>query len=425
MNVAIIGTGISGLAAAHRLHREHRLTLFEASDWIGGHTHTHDVEWAGRRFAIDTGFIVHNERNYPRFRALMDELGVATKRTSMSFSVACERTGLEYGSTNLASLFAQKRNLLRPVFHGMLASILRFNREAPRLLDHEDALLTLGEYLARHRYPRAFVDQYIVPMGAAVWSASTEQMLAFPAQFFVRFLHNHGMLSIRNQPQWRVIEGGSREYVRALVRPFADRIRLSTPVRSVRRFPDRVEIATEAGLERFDAVVLASHADQSLRLLADPTESERQILSALPYQRNETVLHVDESRMPARRRAWSSWNYRIPREGQATVSVTYDMNILQGLEDAPATFLVSLNDEARIDPAKVLARMTYHHPVYTVAGIAARKRRSEISGANRTAFAGAYWGYGFHEDGVESGFDAADRIASALERARQPQERAA
>ncbi len=416
MNIAIIGTGISGLTAAWHLHREHRLTIFEANDYIGGHTNTVETEFWGKTYAVDTGFIVYNDWTYPNFIQLLDQLGVPSQPTVMSFSVRCERTGLEYNGQDLNTLFAQRFNLFRPSFHRMLRDILRFNREAPALLEG-DGEISLNDYLREQRYSREFIEQYIIPMAAAIWSAEPGAMGEMPARFFVQFFKNHGLLSVNQRPQWRVIQGGSRNYVGPLTAPFRDRIRLNCPVEWVRRQPNHVQIKTRHGpVERFDEVVFATHSDQALRLLADPTPSEREILSAIPYQENEAVLHTDTRLLPRRKLAWAAWNYHLAAQPQTRVAVTYNMNILQNL-DAPATFCVTLNPSEAIDPARILYRATYHHPVFTDAGVRAQARRDEISGVNRTWYCGAYWSYGFHEDGVNSGMAVArgllDRLAVA------------
>lgn len=410
--LAVVGTGISGLVACRHLHERHDLTVFEAGDHVGGHTHTHDVELGGERHAIDTGFIVFNERTYPNFVRLLDELGVAWQDSDMSFSVQDEATGLEYNGTSLNSLFAQRRNLFRPRFWGMVRDILRFGREAPQLLASDDDALTLGEYLERGRYGRAFVEQYVIPMGAAIWSAEPARMKEFPARYFVRFFDNHGMLTVDDRPMWRVVTGGSRSYVGPLTAPFVDRIRTNTPVTSVRRAPDGVELTVGGRVERFDGVVFATHSDQALALLADPSPAEREILSAIPYQRNEAVLHTDASLLPRRRLAWAAWNYHlVPCREHAPVALTYDMNILQGL-DSDTEFLVTLNASEKIDPSTVLRSLVYDHPVYTPEGIVAQARHGEISGRRRTWYCGAWWGFGFHEDGVRSGLRVARQLGA-------------
>jgi predicted NAD/FAD-binding protein len=402
MKLAVIGAGISGLTAAWLLAGEHDVTVFEAEDYAGGHTHTLDVDAGGRTWAIDTGFIVFNELNYPNFVRLLDRLGVLSKPSTMCFSVHCELTGLEYRPSNLDTLFAQRRNLLRPWFWRMIRDIFRFRRESLELLEGDDDALTLGEYLDRRRYSRAFAEKFLVPMGSAIWSAGPGSFGRFPARLFAEFFDNHGFLKVKGQPEWRVIRGGSRTYVRAMLRSLAGRVRLSCPVQSVRRVAEGVEVrAGHACPRRFDQAIIAAHSDQALAMLADPTPAERDVLGAIGYQPNDACLHTDTSLLPRRRKAWASWNAHIPAEPSERVAVTYDMNILQGL-DAPEEFCVTLNRTGSIAPETVRARMTYAHPVYTPAARAAQKRWNEISGIDRIHYAGAYWGYGFHEDGVNS-----------------------
>jgi predicted NAD/FAD-binding protein len=414
MRIAIVGTGISGLVSAALAARAHEVTVFEAGSHVGGHTHTHRVERFGRVYAVDSGFIVFNERTYPNFIRLLDALGVASQPTTMSFSVRDERDGLEYNGTDLNRLFAQRRNLLRPSFLRMVADILRFYREAPRLLGAGDDL-TLGAYLAAAGYSRRFVEQHIVPMGAAVWSADPAALREFPAGAFVRFFANHGFLTVRDRPRWRVVCGGSQGYVAPLTRGFRDRIRLGCPVQRIERRAEGVRVTSAAADgERFDAVIIATHSDQALALLGDPTAAEREILGAIPYQRNDAVLHHDARLLPRRRRAWAAWNYHLLAAAPAGPTVTYNMNLLQGL-DAPEPFCVTLNRGAAIDPARVIARMTYHHPVYGRAAFAAQRRWAEISGVNRTFYCGAYWGYGFHEDGVRSGLAVARQLGVGVD----------
>jgi len=421
MKIAIIGSGIAGNVAAHHLHREHDITVFEAGGHAGGHTHTHDIELHGRSYAVDTGFIVFNDRTYPNFIRLLENLGVAWQESSMSFSVRDEASGLEYNGTSLDTLFAQRRNLLRPSFLGMVRDILRFNREAPALLDAPDDTLTLQRFLAQENYGRGFVDHYLVPMGAAIWSTDPQRMLGFPARYFVRFLHNHGMLSVNDRPVWRTVKGGSREYVRRLTAPFASRIRLRTPVRGLRRFASHVVVETDRGAERFDAAFLACHSDQALALLRDPAAAEREVLGAIRYQENEAVLHTDTRLLPRARRAWAAWNYHVPPVAMDRVALTYNMNILQRLK-APETLCVTLNRSNAIDPSRVLKRIVYHHPLYTPEAVAAQARQRELNGALRTYYCGAYWRFGFHEDGVVSALEAVRQFRADLA---QPQRQAA
>ena len=414
MRIAIIGTGIAGNVAAHALHRDHELTVYEAADHVGGHTHTHRIELEGEVQQIDTGFIVYNHRTYPQFTRLLGELGVASKESSMSFSVRDERSDLEYNGTSLNRLFAQRRNLVRPSFLRMVRDIVRFNREAPTLLDAAVGEITLGDYLVGQRYGAHFVDDYLVPMGAAIWSTDPQRMLAFPARFFVRFLHNHGMLTLNDRPLWRVVAGGSARYVERLVAPWRHRIRLNCAVTQVRRLADGVLVGAQgAPTERYDHVFLACHADQALRLLADPSPAEREILGALPFQGNEAVLHTDTSLLPRRRLAWAAWNSHVLPQHDQRVALTYNMNILQGL-CSRHTFCVTLNRSDAIDPRRVLKRLTYHHPLFTPEGVAAQGRHDEISGVRRTHYCGAYWRFGFHEDGVASALQAVQRFEQGL-----------
>lgn len=402
MKIAVIGTGISGNIAAYRLSRDHDVTVYEANDYIGGHTHTHDIEWRGKCYAIDSGFIVFNRETYPRFVELLHELDVEAQPSSMSFSVKSERNGLEYSGGTLNQLFAQRRNIVRPAFYRMLRDILRFFRESHDLLRHCDETLTLGQYLSRNRYSREFIDQYIVPMGAAIWSTEPDKMFAFPACYFVRFFKNHGLLGVDEHLQWYVIKGGSRQYVNKLTARFRDNIRLHTPVVSIRRYPTHVTVTSADGhRESFDHVFIGGHSDQALHMLEDASPLEREVLGAIPYQKNEAVLHTDHTVLPKRRRAWAAWNYHILEGDQKHAALTYNMNILQNLPVADQ-FCVTLNHTDAINPDKIIKRMVYYHPVYTTEGVAAQARHAEINGVNRTYFVGAYWRHGFHEDGVVS-----------------------
>ena len=406
MRIAIIGTGISGMLAAYLLHRDHEITVFEAADYIGGHTNTVDVPMEGRGYAIDTGFIVFNDWTYPNFIALLQKLGVESQPSDMSFGVKCERTGLEYNGTSLNTLFAQRRNLLRPSFYRMIRDILRFNRESLSLLNQPEPGPSLGLYLEAQHYSSEFMDHYIVPMGAAIWSASHENMWKFPARYLVQFFKNHGMLSVDERPTWRVIKGGSQRYAEKLIAPFRNRIHLNSPVESMGHFPDYVEIRSKIdGRDyralQFDHAIIATHSDQALSMLADPSPTEKEVLGAIQYQENEAVLHTDTSLLPKRKLAWGAWNYHLLGAQPDRAVLTYHLNKLQSLT-APCEFCVTLNHTQAINPATILRRITYHHPVYSPEAVAAQKRYGEINGVNRTSYCGAYWGFGFHEDGVNS-----------------------
>jgi predicted NAD/FAD-binding protein len=404
MRLAIVGTGISGLVAAHLLHEEHDLTLFEAQSHVGGHTLTSDVSMDGEDYAVDAGFIVYNETNYPNFVRLLDRLGVETQPTNMSFSVKDEATGLEYAGTSLNALFAQRRNLLNAGFLRMLRDIGRFNKHARHSLASGLGSQTLGEFLEQGGYSRRFVEHYLVAMAAAIWSTDPERMLSVPARFLFGFLDNHGLLSIDGHHQWRVIEGGSRTYVNALIEPFRDRIHLETPVRSIERSPNGVDVTTSTASESFDQVIVATHSDQALAMITNPSSAEREILSAMPYQLNDAVLHTDASVLPDRRRAWASWNYLLPSQPSDRVAVTYNMSELQGL-DTPTPFCVSLNMTGRVDPMKIIRSFRFSHPLFTPESVVAQQRHAEISGRDRIHYCGAYWRNGFHEDGVVSALE--------------------
>lgn len=417
MKIAIVGSGISGLVSAYLLRSKHDLTIFEAADWVGGHTHTIPVPTATGTAHIDTGFIVYNEAAYPNFKRLLEILGVATQPSRMSFSVHCDQTGLEYCGDTLLTMFAQRRNLFRPSFYRILRDIARFYREAPAVLDGNDPdhTLTTGAYLAKHRYSDIFIQKHILPMGAAVWSARGADFADFPVRHFVQFFQNHGMLQIAARPIWRVIRGGSHEYVKKLTASYRARIRLNTPVAAIRRHPEHVEIRTQSGdVEQFDEVIIATHSDQAVQLLADATPIERDVLGAIDYQENDVVLHTDERLMPRRRRAWASWNYHLPASESNRATVTYYMNMLQTLKE-PKDYFVTLNRTGDIDPQQIIGRYTYHHPSYTESTFAAQRRHREISGVNRTHYCGAYWGYGFHEDGVRSALAACEPFGGAID----------
>jgi uncharacterized protein len=409
MRIAVIGSGIAGLASAWLLSRDHEVVLFEANDYLGGHTHTHDIEWHGQRYAIDTGFIVHNPAHYPLLTALFAELGVESQTTTMSFSVRNEASGLEYNATDLDGLFCQRRNLLSPRFWGMLRDLFRFYREAPALLALPGEGPTLDDYLTQGGYGAMFRDQHLVPMASALWSSASARILSFPAKYLVQFMANHQMLQVSDRPQWRVVRGGSSRYVHAMRARWQVQERVGTPVRMLLRDSDGVTVFTDDGAERFEQIVLACHSDQALRLLSDAGDAERAILGSMPYQANDTVLHTDASLLPRRRKAWAAWNATIPRDPADVCTVSYCMSLLQNIA-SPEPFVVTLNRTDAIDPEKILRRMQYHHPVYSHASVAAQARKAEIQGQRRTWFAGAYWGWGFHEDGMRSAVEVAEAL---------------
>ena len=413
MRIAIIGSGIAGNTLASNLYKNHDITVFEANSYIGGHTHTHNIAIDGKNYAVDTGFIVFNNRTYPEFIGMLDAHKVAWQPSNMSFSVRCEATGLEYNGTTLNSLFAQRSNLFKPSFYKMIRDILRFNKQSLALLSTGDEI-AMGDYLAQNNYGQRFINQYIIPMGAAIWSTDAAQMLQFPARFFVRFFHHHGMLSVNNRPQWRTITGGSARYVEAVTEAFKHKIKLNSAVKSVKRSAKQVEITLKDGdTAQFDYVFFACHSDEALAMLgADAKDEEKEILSAIPYQKNNVYLHTDANLMPKRKLAWAAWNYHLPLLPSNQVAVTYNMNILQNI-DCPQPILVTLNHIDNIDTAKIIKRLQYTHPIYTLAGAAAQLRHAEISGYNRTGFAGAYWLNGFHEVGVKSALNALEHFKNS------------
>ncbi len=411
--IAVVGSGIAGLTCAWLLRDKYDITLYEENDYLGGHTQTTDVELLGKSWPVNTGFIVYNDWTYPNFIRLMELLGVESEESDMSFSVKCEQSGLEYNGHTLNSLFAQRRNFLKPSFYGMIRDILRFNKETRAELanDSVDRTETLGSYLTRKGYGETFRTKYIIPMGAAVWSASEDMMMAFPVYFFLRFFNNHGMLSVDDRPQWRVISNGSRSYVTRILKDLPqDQVFLNTPVDGVSRSDDGVVISSKRGHDLYDEVIFACHSDQALAMLKDATADEQAILGAIPYKMNDVVLHTDETILPKRKLAWAAWNYHIGEDAQDSVAVTYYMNRLQNFDDAPVEFCVTLNKTEAINPQKIIRKFRYAHPVFTLEGMAAQQRHSEISGVNNTHFCGAYWFNGFHEDGVRSAL----RVTEAL-----------
>lgn len=433
MKVAVVGSGISGLLAANLLSSQHDVHLLESGNYLGGHTNTIEVLMDGKNYPVDTGFMVFNRRTYPNFCQMLERLEVVSQESDMSFSVRCDCSGLEYEGSSLSGVFAQRLNLLRPRFWRMLYDILRFNREATAWLKElppsgpkalEVSQLTLGEFTSARGYSKSFIEQYLIPMGAAIWSAPPQQMLKFPARFILNFYRNHGLLQILDRPIWRTIPGGAKQYVKQIIGPFADQIRLRAPVTRIERQANQVQI-TLAGQEPeiFDAVVLACHADQSLSMLADASQAERQVLQAFPYQKNVVKVHEDTSILPKSKRAWASWNYLVPAKGEsqavpeqdsADVVVTYDLSRLQKVK-SPRPILATLNDVGMVDPAKTYRTIVYHHPIFGVDSVLAQARHAEVSGQRNTYYCGAYWGAGFHEDGVNSALAVAAQWGITLE----------
>jgi len=416
MKIAIIGSGISGLTAAYLLHDDHELTLYEANDYIGGHTHTHELEAEGKRWKVDTGFIVYNEKTYPNFIKLLRKLKVVNQKSSMGFSVKAPYKKLEYSGSSLNALFAQRRNLFRPSFYIMIKDMLRFNRVAKSKLEGLVESMTIKEFLKQNKFSKHFVENYIIPMGAAIWSTAAEKTIEMPAVFYIRFFQNHGLLQINNRPQWRVIKDGSKSYIEKIKVGFEKQIKLSTPVKKIIRYKDDVEIFFGKNGEhsnKFDKVVIATHSDQALQMLEEPSAKEKEILGSLPYQENEALLHTDESILPRKKQTWSSWNYLLNEDRKMLVTLTYSMNILQSLT-ARTHFLVTLNSSEKIDPNKILKKLIYQHPLFTVEGARLQKEKHLISGKNNTFYCGAYWGNGFHEDGVVSALDVCKFFGKAL-----------
>ena len=416
MKIAIIGSGISGLTTGYLLSKNHDITMFEKNDYIGGHTHTHEIDHEGKNLSVDSGFIVYNERTYPNFIKLLDQLGVERQLTRMGFSVKSESDDLEYAGHSLNGLFAQRSNFFRPSFIRMLRSMKRFNQEARRDLSSIDPETTLGDYLMSNNYPTEFIQHYIIPIGAAIWSTVPSDMMNIPAVFFIRFFENHGLLQITNRPNWWVIKGGSKKYVDKIISKFKNDIRLSMPVKNVKRNKDLVTInfgSDGEHEEKFDAVVFATHSNQALTLLHKPTKDEEEILGSILYQSNDAILHFDDAILPKRKTAWSSWNYLLDQDQSKPVALTYNMNILQGIVSSK-TFCVTLNTQDLIKPEKVIKYLNYEHPLFTLSSIKAQEQKSKISGKNNTYYCGAYWHNGFHEDGVVSALDVCSHFGETL-----------
>ncbi len=415
-NIAIIGSGVSGLTAAYLLAKKHKVTVFEKAPIIGGHTATVDVEKGGEHFAIDTGFIVFNNKTYPNFLALLDEIGIDKQETQMSFSVHNTQSKLEYNGHNLDTLFAQRRNIFKPKFWFLIKEILRFNKLCKQANETGDYAenYSLGDFLHHNRFSDYFSEHYILPMGAAIWSSSLDQMTQFQFRFFVQFFNNHGLLNIADRPQWYVIPKGSRSYLTPLCEPFKDHIRVNQNIKAITRDEQQVQLHfDDEHIEYFDDVVIACHSDQALKLLGDASDDEHDILGAMPYSDNSVVLHTDISLLPKRPKAWASWNYQLTNDRAKPASVTYNMNILQGL-NTEHTFCVTLNQKDDIDPSKILREFTYQHPIFSINSINAQQQRNKICGKNNTHYAGAYWYNGFHEDGVRSAVEVAERFGCSL-----------
>jgi predicted NAD/FAD-binding protein len=412
VKIAIIGSGISGLSCAYLLNPLHDITLFEAAANIGGHTATIAIEHRGENYNIDTGFIVYNDWTYPNFIKLMTELGVESKKTEMSFSVSCKKTGLEYGGNNINTLFSQRKNLFNLKYWRMIKDIMRFNKEAIKDLDsgllNDD--ISLGAYLQANNYGQYFITHYLIPMGSAIWSASLKDTLALPLLFFVRFFKNHGLLSVNNRPQWRVLTGGSQAYLKPLTNSFRKKIVTKSNIAAISRNGATATLLFSDGRQEiYDQVIFACHSNQALQLLSDPSEQEKQILAAIPYRDNEVILHTDTRLLPNIKKAWSSWNYHLHQDNDKPPVLSYNMNILQGI-NAPDTFIVSLNASHLIEPSKIISRHHYAHPCFSLKARHAQQQWGSINGVNNSWFCGAYWNNGFHEDGCSSGI----RVAKAL-----------
>lgn len=413
MKIAVIGGGVSGLTAAWLLRERHAVTLFEREGRLGGHANTVQAEVGGARVAVDTGFIVFNRVNYPHFSALLDELGVAVRPSDMSFGVADARTGLEYNATSVSALFAQRRNLLRPAFWGMIRDVFRFfgaARARARSLEAADE--TFADFLRRAGFGAEFIERHALPMCAALWSTGLDGAGRLPARFVCAFFDNHAFLQATGRPPWLTIAGGSRTYVNALAARLGGRVRRGAGARKVRRGPDGVEVIADAGPERFDRVLFAVPSDVALELLESPSPAERSVLGAFRWQPNDVVLHTDAAVMPRARRAWAAWNFHVPAAPTAAPTVTYWMNALQGLR-TPEPLFVTLNRTPELRPDSIRARFCYRHPVFDHAAAAAQARRHELDGHQRTAYAGAWWGNGFHEDGARSAHEAVAVLEAA------------
>ena len=404
MKIAIVGSGISGNSLAYTLSKEHDITLFEKNNRLGGHSHTHEIISQGKKINVDTGFIVFNKKTYPLFTKLLDELNVQYEKSDMSFSVFSKDKNFEYNGTSINTLFSQRKNIFNYKFIKMIYEIIKFNKVALTLLSAKTEI-SLETFLRQNNFSDYFCKNYILPMGSAIWSSNINSMLKFPAVFFVKFFNNHGMLNINDRPQWLTVTNGSKEYVEKLTASIKKNIRLNCPVKAVKRNKDSVEITSSDGTEIFDYIFFACHSDEALKLISDPSAQEKEVLSSIPYSKNEVTLHTDESIMPNNKLTWAAWNYNIDSTNNMPIALTYNMNILQNLK-TQQTILVTLNDNGNINPEKVLKKINYDHPLFSLRSVEAQKNYGIISGVNRTGYAGAYWGNGFHEDGISSAYNA-------------------
>ena len=411
-NIAIIGSGISGLTSAYLLSKYHNVHLYEKNDYIGGHTHTHELIENSNKLNVDSGFIVYNENTYPNFIKLLDTLKVERQHTEMGFSVKSDIGDFEYAGNSLRSFFAQKSNILKPKFWKMTFDIIRFNKIANN--DHEKKInLSLKEYLNKYSFSKSFTKNYILPMGAAIWSTSPKLMLDMPAYFFIRFFKNHGLLKIADRPQWWVIKNGSNQYVKEIIKPFINHIHLNSKIDTISRKDGKVYIGIKDKIKEYDSVVISTHSNQALNLLSDPTTDEKNILGNIKYQKNTALIHTDISILPKRKLAWSSWNYLINQDSDQLVTLTYNMNILQNLK-SNKTYCVTINNTKKLNPDKIIKEIIYHHPLFTESSVKAQKQKAIICGCNNTYYTGAYWGYGFHEDGVNSALDVCSKFGIKL-----------
>ena len=404
LKIAVIGSGISGLTSAFLLSKKHEVFLYEKNDYIGGHTHTHEINENDKKINVDSGFIVYNENTYPNFMKLLDILKIESQHTTMGFSVKSDSNDFEYAGNSIHSIFAQKSNIFRPSFLKMIYQILRFNKISKNEYNNIDENVTLNDYLLKFSFSEKFVNHYIIPMGAAIWSTSPKKMLNMPAKFFIRFFQNHGLLKVINRPQWWVIKNGSKQYVKKIIKPFENNIVLNCKINSISRSNEKVTIKFDKSEKIFDAVVIATHSDQALELLSDSTDAENQILGSIKYQKNSALIHTDKSILPKRKIAWSSWNYLLNESSDNLVTLTYNMNILQTLK-SKKVYCVTLNNTTSIDESKIIKKIIYHHPLFDLESVKAQNQKNKICGSNNTYFCGAYWGYGFHEDGVNSALD--------------------